>query len=262
MLRQWDARTFEGVAGDGRTRPMILGCVRKEGSRTLRASFVVKCEGLPEMTVLGLLNEAFGHATAQAVGVYTPQVALIIISPAFADQANRALAEQGLPHRIEPGIGVGCELARGIGQIGRDPVLRGGELMDAANIYGLDLLIQNPDRISERPNCGLHSGRVLAYDFDQAFSFRFLLGAPRDPCAVSTHGISKNHLFYRLLRGVPIDWTSFVAGVGTLSQSWLDGVCDALPSEWHDSAKPLCEHLSAVNARAGDFGRELLRSLE
>lgn len=260
MIETWEPRRYEGTSREGRTHPILLDCARRRGDSILRATFITKCDGLPEVTQGGLLNEVFGHAAAQALGVYTTTAAVISIDEQFAEQVNTAFAEARIEHRLRPGFAFGCEQIRGIGQVG--PVLRDREIRDAQHIYGLDLLIQNPDRTAVRPNCGLHGGRVLAYDFDQAFSFRLLLGAPLDPCAVTTHGIASKHLFYRTLRNGPIDWTEFRDGVRSLSPEWLRSVCDALPESWKDAAQPWCEHLTAINARVDDFSAELVRSLQ
>jgi hypothetical protein len=206
-----------------------------------------------------LLNEVFGHAVAQALGVHTTTAALIPIDELFADQVNEALAQLGTTDRLVPSVAFGCQQVAGVGQVG--PVLRDREVQDAQNIYALDLLIQNPDRTVQKPNCGLHAGRVLAYDFDQAFSFRLLLGAPLDPCAVSTHGIARNHLFYRTLRDMPIDWTEFLEGVRRLSPDWVNSVRNLLPESWKNAATPWCEHITAISARVDDFATELVRSL-
>jgi hypothetical protein len=60
------------------------------------------------------------------------------------------------------------------------------EVTEAARIYAYDLITQNPDRRADNPNCGSYNGRLVAYDFEMAFSFLYAIpGTAGEPWEVA-----------------------------------------------------------------------------
>ena len=187
MLDIWEAERLEDVLGNGRTQPLVIGCVRRTTTATgadelgpgggsgSRRSMVVKSLGLPEVTQGGRCAELFGNLLARELGVDTPAPALVDLAPEFIEAIKPALSPRGL-HPL-PGLAAGCEYFQGgFASAVRGAKLAPEELAQAARIYAFDLLVQNPDRRPEKPNCAQRGVRFIAYDFEMAFSFLLVIG--------------------------------------------------------------------------------------
>jgi hypothetical protein len=221
VLDVWEAERLEDVLGNGRTHPLVIECVRRavttsggderdpSGGGVERRVMVVKALGLPEVTQSGLCAELFGNLLAREFGNDTPRPALVDLTSGFIEAAEPALSSWQL--RPQPGLAAACEYFRGgFASAVPDAPLTPEELAQAARIYAFDLLVQNPDRRPEKPNCAQRGGRFIVYDFEMAFSFLLVIGQKDEPWEVSKHGLGPKHLFYSALRAVEIDWEPFL----------------------------------------------------
>lgn len=196
MLKRWQAESFRTILENGRTKPLVVECSRigdsllepeLDGTTPPRREFVVKALGNPEVTESLVTKELLGNMLARAYGLETPEPAIVIISEAFAGATNPVLARYGF--QIKPGIAAGCAYIRGgfsspaVGAIPSEE-----ELAAMALLYGFDMASQNPDRLPIRPNCAMKGSKLVAFDFDQCFSFLYLILTSGEPWEVSKHG--------------------------------------------------------------------------
>ena len=204
----WEARRIDKILDAGRTHPLVVECVGPQPENTIRRSFIVKALALPEIKEASLGFELMGNLLARQLEVDTPEPILVRLSSAFVE-ASRIVLEghpdlAGKGAKLLPGYGAGCEfLSPGFSTIMRDTYLTDNELTQAARIYVFDILAQNPDRSFEggqRPNCAHFGQRLIAYDFELAFSFVYLIFNPDKAWEVAKHGIGTKHVFYRPLR--------------------------------------------------------------
>ena len=261
MLQICEASRFVDFLRSGRTRPLVLECECSETDTPIRESFVVKAHDLPEISDLGLYRELLGSLLASELDVSVPRPALIELSNDFVEAVNPSLRSEGLT--LRPGFGYGSKhLGSGLVPISRSSIIGQDQLIQAAYVYAFDLVVQNPDRTSGNPNCALKEGRVYAYDFDQVFSFLFLLGGGLgEPWELSRHQISYNHIFYNLLRGNDITWSPFVDRIRKLTKERFYELCSLIPFEagrWDDR---VWNHLASVIENADQLELELIRSL-
>jgi hypothetical protein len=232
-----------------------------------RETFYVKALGLPRIAPSSLFNEAFGNLLAREFKIPTPQPALINLSPSFAEIANEQLANRGCDYCIQPGIACGCvEFSAGYTSV--SPIIRWGpESLDViSRIYGFDMMVQNPDRRLMKPNCAFSGKKIMAFDFEQSFSFASLLDMPGESARskaweFSQYNFCRDHIFWRELRSQTVNWEPFIAEVKTLSEKRLQGLITRIPEEWCDSAGKVVEHLMEIAANSKHFHHEILRSL-
>ncbi len=269
MVRLWHAQRLDDIKEGGRTHPLVVECMREaedeedEGDGTAvseRTLMVVKALGLPEVTERGLFNETFGNLLARRLGVETPMPALVDLSSAFVDAVKPILVPKGLT--LQPGVAAGCQyFSEGFAPLEPGRRLRPEELPQAAAIYGLDLMVQNPDRRVEKPNCAIRSGRLVAFDFEMAFSFVLLVGAADPPWQVAQLAFARQHLFYRELRGRELDWRPLLAAVADLTDPALNELLGPIPASWRAAEAKVRAHLAGIRENLSSFGRELQGSL-
>lgn len=271
MTETWEARRFEKVLEAGRTRPLVVDCAyyppASSNETDTSASppdhrlMVVKSLGHPEVTEISLFSEVFGNVLARELGVATPTPALVNLSPEFVDAVGPLVAEYGVS--LTPGLGSGCEYLYG----GLTPAIPGGfltqeEVQQATLIYGFDLLVQNPDRRRDKPNCASLAGSLIAFDFERCFSFLLpIIGGLAQPWEVSRHGIAGTHLFHSVLKARAPSWTPLIGRLRALTAERLDQLLSALPGAWQAGVAKVREHITKVIMNLPEFELELQRSL-
>jgi hypothetical protein len=163
---------------------------------------------------------------------------------------------------VRPGIAVGCEyFGPGFTSIVPGIPLDEEETLQARNIFGFDLLAQNPDRNRKKVNCALRSGRLIAFDFELAFSFLYPIIGLKEPWEVSQHGICNNHVFQAMLKRKKVDWMPFVDLVGELEEIRLQRLLSVIPDAWQEWGVKVCDHFRKVIANRSKLEMEFQRSL-
>lgn len=281
MLKRWNAVSFRSVLDGGRTKPLVIECaeipdsilIDLDAPAPVRREFVVKAIGNPEVDESLIIKELLGNILARAYGLTTPEPGLIRISETFAKYVNpRLLNEYGF--QISPGIAAGCEYIRpGLTPPPATAYFTRAELSSLAVLYGFDLVTQNPDRLPHRPNFGLIGRQLVAFDFDQCFSFLYplfiLLGQPWE---VSKHGIAQKHFCYPSLKNAqksaqknlrdPISWADNIEAVSSLSDELLAVSTAWIPEEWSGNSAKIKEHLVVIREHLGAFELELEGSVQ
>lgn len=272
MIETWEAQRFEKVLEVGRTRPLVVDCAsyphassneetNTSASRPDHRLMVVKSLGHPEVTEISLFSEVFGNVLARELGVVTPLPALVNLSPEFVQAVRPLVTEYGIS--LTPGLGSGCEyLHGGLTSAVPGAFLTQEEIEQATLIYGFDLMVQNPDRLRERPNCASLSDSLVAFDFERCFSFLFpIIGGLAPPWAVSRHGIAANHLFHATLKTRSPKWKPLIDRLRALNAERLDQLASSLPGEWQPTATKVRDHIIEVIMNLPQFELELQRSL-
>ena len=272
MLSLWNAASFRSVLDNGRTKPLVIECIRVPDSIVLdldspapeRREFVVKAIGNPEVDESLIVKELLGNILARRYGLTTPEPGLIRISDTFAKAVNPTLSSK-YGFQILPGIAAGCEFIRG----GLTPPTSNvfftqAEIESLAVLYGFDLVTQNPDRLPNRPNFGLMGRTLVAFDFDQCFSFLYLILSLGQPWDVSEHGIAQKHFCYPTLKNArdPINWADNINAVMSFSDELLGQLTAWIPETWSGSSAKIREHLAAIREHLGAFELELQRSVQ
>ncbi|HBR57818.1 MAG TPA: hypothetical protein DEA22_10185 [Blastocatellia bacterium] len=260
MLPTYDAVRFLKVLESGRTRPVLLECELTDDEGVSVGTFVVKAPGLPEVEDYGLFAETLGYLVAAELGIETPNAVLVRIDDSFVAAVNPVLQRQELV--LQPGLGFGSEhLGSGLIPATADKYLNAEQIEAALKIFCYDLLIHNYDRLETNPNCLIKGGRIVAFDYNAAFSFLLAIGNVNEPWEVSKHQIAEKHLFYRALKGKEIDFKPFIQAVNDLSVQRLNAVLEEIPfggGRWNDN---IHEHFEAIKKNASKLEIEFARCL-
>jgi hypothetical protein len=239
------------------------GVITSPADRPRNQTFVVKALGLPEVDQGSICRELLGNILARELGIETPDPAVISISQHFAAAANPVLAQSGL--KIAVGMAAGCEYIRGgLTSIPMEALLNAEEIEEATRLYAFDLSVQNPDRRREKPNCAFLGSRVIAFDFEAAFSFLFpILGPKTEAWEVSKHGIAPLHLFQARLKAkkATVQWAAATNKLGLIDDIRFKEVSSWVPEFWTQEAQNVLAHLASINAHLSELQLELQASL-
>jgi hypothetical protein len=264
MLETWEALRFERINHSGRTKPLIIECakVNPATARSDRCEFLVKALGLPEIWEQSLFCEVVGNWLARKLGVNTPAPALIKLESAFVGNANRVLQTERLV--LQEGIGAGCEYIKGgfagFGSLG---AITFEEVAQAVSIYGFDILLQNPDRRHEKPNLGFLGNRLIAFDFESAFSFLLpVVGVSSEPWEVAKNSVGPRHILAKCLRNHEPDWKPLINALNQLNLAQLDALAELLPNTWQSYMPKVKAHLLNLQENSHRLEVELQRSLK
>jgi hypothetical protein len=239
----------------------VLSCESRSASASERGVFVVKAPGLPEVDGILCSRELIGHLLARALGVRTPEPAVVEISPDFVVATSHELKELGLS--ISSGPAFGCRRLVSLANVTRLTTNAPDRLVEAARIYAVDMMIQNPDRIGRNPNCAVGPEGLVAYDFDQAFSFLYAIGQAGEPWELTKVGkMPRSHLFWEVLRAQPIDWRGILKAIEALDDGVLRAIEAVVPTAWDrgDRKDKIFRHIRTVRNNVGRFGDELKAS--
>lgn len=243
---------------DERPQLIIAGEASSEAEPGAQSrEFVVKSLGHPEVLEESLFKELFGNLLAREFGIATPAPALIVLSDPFIQNTQPRLPPE---IKLRVGYGVGCEYLHPLAPIGPGFRLSSNLIPDAAQIYAFDMLTANPDRHIKNPNCAYRNGRLVAYDFESAFSFlRALFGPPA--WQVSKLTFQYPHVFKAQLLRNSADWQPFVNCLLVLDEAKLGGMVKDWPAEWLPNCPRVFDYILAAREGANRLMIELEESL-
>lgn len=259
MLDTWEAEALQEKMGSGRTSPLLVSCSRETDNGLEHRQFVVKALGLPEVIEYRLMCEVIGLLIARMLGVYAPEPALVHISQPFLNVHADDLRHLGIT--LEEGIGAGSAYVEGVAPFIVATLMNEELVADAETIFATDMVLQNPDRLHRNPNLAMHGGRILAFDFENAFSFLMaLFGGNGAPWELSKHGIANQHILYGIFKGQKVDWSDFCSRVSKLDMEYVQNCVACLPSSWCGHTPKLISHMASVVENVEKLHTELLWS--
>lgn len=195
--------------------------------------------GCSERGVGGLVAEALAAMLAADLELPVPEPLLVEFDAHFVaaiqmqDPEVAQLAARSVPvafgsRHLPAGFSV-IPTARPVPQALRQ---------QACEIFAFDMLIQNPDRRPENPNC-LSDGRAFAiFDHELAFLTEGVIGwrPPWVPGSLESTRRMQNHIFFRDLVGKPLDLSRVQGAWQAITHRRLREYLQMLPDAWIDGA--------------------------
>ncbi|MFN3652568.1 MAG: HipA family kinase [Armatimonadota bacterium] len=277
MLERWEAEEIRDVARTGRNRPPTFLCTKVHTPKIIipgasppsgpriTQEFVVKGKG-GELDARSLCCEAFGYLLARELGILTPTPAVVNVDPTLLLRPDIAEVLRREQVKLQPGEAFGSEYFHAnFTPVSAFAPLTNETFPQAVAIFAWDLVFQNPDRKGHNPNCAFSGQRLLAYDFELAFTFLLpLLGQRMDPWEVTKQGIHQHHVFYRHLRSreKAVDWEPFLTKLGQLTEGRMKALVGCMPVGWQPWAIKVCQHICTVQAHLDQLRWELRRSIK
>jgi len=261
LVLHLDAGTYLHQMGSGRTKPAIFQCSDADGNPA--GEYVVKFKGGIENGVTGLMCELVASLLAQQLGLSAPQPAIVALDPAIAqllppgDHALAATIRRSGGPNFATKVLVG-----GYGTWPVDAPIPFSVRPRATEVFAFDALTQNADRRFNNPNLLRLGDQIFVIDHDQAFSFLYALNSPSPPWNLERLEFLEQHVFFRGLKGKPIDLDRFAQTLGALSDAKIASMEAEIPEEWKNENLPrVLSHVREVRDHVQDFIDQVARRL-
>jgi hypothetical protein len=238
---------------------MLCGCEDEAGEPA--GDYVVKLRGSMERGDAGGLCELGGSLLAREFGLSVPEPALVVIESDFADQVAAVAPARAAEMKKSIGLNFGCLLLTDAMGWPVDKFIPEAMWQTAVNTFAFDALIQNPDRRFSNQNLLTRGDDIFVFDHELAFSFLLDILPSAEPWKLEGQAYLADHVFYRKLRGKPIDLGAFVQCLTRLPKK-LTRIVKAVPSKWNNGELDRIErHLRTVAHHAEEFAEQIRRKL-
>lgn len=255
MFEKVTAVRFDKPTEKGRTQPIRMAAIREDGSTVeLVVKFSAKCNSEVE----GLAVEAIAAMLGHELGLPVPDFFLVEVTPAFID----SIADP----TVQAHVRVSCPLAFGSRELFGFGIVRGDQKWTddqaqvLAEIFAFDGFIANVDRKPSNPNCLIRGEQLALIDHEAAMFVRAFI-PPHRPWVVGGLqwlSFEDGHVFYKPLKGKPIDLSRLQNGWAGISDARLTEFQQALPVEW----RPDSENVGAALNLIRDIRANMVPSIQ
>lgn len=199
-----------------------------------------------------------GTVLAGSLGIVVPEPALVDVDAKFVATTSSIADERP----IKVGTCFGSKyISPGMHTPTPETRFDTPELIDSAvRIYGFDLTFQNMDRHPEKVNCGLHQGRIVAFDFERAFEFTgWRAGGDQIPaCCPNQLWIARKHIFRNVVSKHRNILDEFAKDIAAFDVGALERALNWMPGRWNLGAKLIIRHVRSIQQGFPDFRENLL----
>ncbi len=236
MLDALTATRFDRPMNRGRTSPLLL-----EGETDVGSTVEVVAKFTsPQLSVEGLIREAFGAMLGADLGLPVPACYCVEVTTGFIASVAGSHSEVAAALTQAVPIGFGsAKLPPGFAAWMPQRSLPEAMRRVAAEIYAFDLLIQNPDRRPDNPNLQLKGNDFAIFDHEMALVTEGILSwrPPWELGALAAANAPQGHVLYRALQGTRPDLTRLSDAWVTVDAARLWAYRTTLPPVWTATAQ-------------------------
>jgi len=198
--------------------------------------------------------------------IHTPTPVLIEVDENFVRTVPQALQTKLSTRSC--GLNFGNRFMEGKTIVPPNGAIPPALFQTAARIFTFDLLIQNGDRRSEKPNLFVSEGKIHVIDHELAFGFLSMLPmfANQSPWILNETDIlaAKKHLFYPILRQCKdVNWEAAGSTFKSLTPQFWQRANNLLPEPWHNSDEMtrIQQHIELIQQHSDTFLSEIWNKL-
>lgn len=244
MLIEVAASRFDRAMINGRTGPILIAASTADGNEV---DLVAKFTNEPQLTVNGLVREAIAAMLAVDLQLPIPEPLLVRLDSMFIDAVEQVEPSVGVRLKNANSIGFGStKLPGGFGIWSFERDVPDASLSQAADIFAFDCLTQNADRSKGSPNAMWNGTGFAIIDHELAFQIQGVLFWKPPWVVGSLTDLANGHLFYRSLKGKPLDLSGLRTRWASISDARLVEYDNALPQEWRTATTTIQESLDFV----------------
>jgi hypothetical protein len=227
MLELVTATRYDRRMTNGKTKPCLMACERKDGSEV---ECVVKLAGGCDRGLGGLVMEAMSAMFAADLGLPVPEPFLVQIAPGFVDIIPDDLIRDICSR--SPNIAFGSQLLPPSNSVWlHSRAIPQGLQQQALEIFAFDALVMNADRRPENPNCQSDGISFAIYDHELCFVPVLFAPKPWESNGLA-HLKTSPHLFQSSLRSTALGLSRFAGAIDAITPARIDEYVAALPVEW------------------------------
>ena len=225
--------------------------------------YVVKLYGDQLLKERSLAREVFGSLLARVLGLNTPPIAIVRVLPELGARHPDPRVTQRIQR--SSGWNFGSQMIQPTFPYNG---VSAGLMQSAAEIFAFDLLIQNPDRRSAKPNVLETSSGFAVIDHEMAFPYAspsMVLGPISEVWEIGrTEPVVHGHLFYPHLKGkaAGVDFGPFLDRLEAVTDVVLAGIEAGIPERWRtDEVGRIQDFLRRARSQVGLIHRMLYEVL-
>ncbi len=254
-----EATSFLREFPTGRNKPCVFLC--EDDSGKAAEEYVVKLRANLSLGATGHLCELVGTLLASRLGLPVAPPAIVNVSASLADAVVQPDIKQAI--QASAGLNFGCLNMVG-GFHAYPPRFLVPEILrqQAFEVFAFDALIQNPDRIRDRPNLLYDGNEFCLIDHELAFSFLFSIQRG-SPFQLSKLEFLRDHIFYQQLRRTTVETDRIEGEVASLSDADWQAITRRIPDAWKtDKLDQIIAHCTAITRKHDVFFRNLKLRLQ
>ncbi|NLR77029.1 HipA family kinase [Chitinophaga eiseniae] len=216
---------FEGSAN----KPLLIDGIETQSHE--RGEYVVKLRAAERLSNEAFQRELIAAFIAMELDIPCVQPAVITVSSDFVDTLKGDNSWQVANKSL--GYNFGSKYMTGYNTIILGAPLSNEELKHAQNIFLFDLLIQNTDRTTTKPNMLSNSREIIILDHEIAFGFVLDI-FPSIPGTFKETDLLwiKLHCLLDKVKNTNVDLDEFCNKIGRLDESFWERVWQLTPTEW------------------------------
>jgi len=217
--------------GTGTTKPMLIRGVCRTTHE--KSDYVVKYLNSPRMSFESSCRELLASFIARELGLNVAEPALINVTSNFADSLR---GKEGFNNAINSiGLNYGSKFfGPGFMELIHKQHLNEEQLVQAKQIFALDIFISNADRRIDKQNMLTNGTKIIIFDHELAFGFIMDIIKNPTPWIIGESDMIwiKNHFFYSTLKGNEHNFITFVEGLYVLDDNFWEKANSLIPNEW------------------------------
>ncbi len=252
MFRKIVAHRFDRVTS-GKTRPCYATCQDEDG---LDVEVILKWSKGCELGCAGLIAEAAAAMMAAGFGLPVPEPFLVETTDEFIASIQDVEIRERAKSCGRFGFG-SKKLPAGFATWMPGRKVPKKLTQTAAEILAFDILIANPDRRPENPNC-LSNGKTLAiFDHELSFFTEGIIGwvPPWESKGIlEIHNSSKKHLFFESVKSADFSFEPLLQRVSAIASEDLTALSEKIPPEWLEK--------NSAHSRIFGYIEELINNAE
>lgn len=258
-----EALTPGEVLGTGTTQPNVIRGICRQTQ--IKSDYVVKFRAAQRMSPEASARELIAAFIAMELNFNIPAPAIISVSSEFVEamlgQPNFAVASNSL------GYNFGNKFITGYQALVRGQKISTELLERLKYLFAFDILISNSDRRIDKPNFLTNGKQELIFDHELAFSFTLVLPffKNKEPWLIKDQEMEwiTNNYCYDLLKGMDLDFSTFVATFSVLNPNFWQKALSLVPSDWQTSQlTEIQAHIENIIHNKDVFNSELNRILK
>lgn len=253
------AASYQISFNSGRTVPHVFTCEDLSGNNI--GEYVVKMKGSIETHEAGLLREMLGNLIGYEIGISTAEPAIVRVDLELANALTNNSVRDVVMNSL--GLNFGSKnLAGGFSTWPVGKTVPHSMKADAADIFVLDALLQNPNRRTGKPNLLWRDDKILIIDHEMAFSFLLSIIPSTTPWLLNEQPYLSDHVFFSELLHEQLDLDRVAGAIEAIGDEFWEEAEAIIPNSWKGSEfGRIRTHIIAVQQHLDLFMNDIRRIL-